>query len=99
MCKKAQDNLVELRLIRAFTYMVRAPVGGDGSRTVSLARFGSFEVRLIETHLGGDHPMWLHIYAHHTQSVIASCCCFDLEQVVDSAERFISTARELNDAR
>ena len=97
MRKTHQNNLVEPRLVRAYTYLFVSAADRMGAKTASLARFGNYEVRLIETNPCIDPPMWLELYARDTQSSIDSCCCHDLEEAVNAADRLISSARELND--
>ncbi len=44
----AQIDLVEQRLMRAYTYLFLVPADSTGTKSVSLARFGQYEVRLLE---------------------------------------------------
>ena len=71
----------------------------DGSRVVSLARFGAYEVRLIELAQKGSGdlpPLWLELYSHHVQWGIDSCSAISFEEAVIAAEALISQARRLN---
>ncbi len=41
--------------------------------------------------------MWLELYSHETQSVIDSCCRYDIDETVQAAEHLISIASELDE--
>jgi hypothetical protein len=101
MSETFRDRLVELRLTRAYIHLLLVPVDGNGARTVPLARFGNYEVRLTEfvQETNTDSaPMWLELYARDLRRGIDSCCCYDLEEAVDSARHLVARARELNTA-
>jgi len=93
-----QDRLVELRLTRAYIHLLLVPADDNGARTVSLARFGNFEVRLIEFVQDSDTeaPMWLELYARDARCGLDGCRCYDLEEAVISARYLVARARELN---
>ena len=93
------DRLIELRLTRAYIDLLLAPADEQGARTIALARFGKYEVRLSEFAKDDDEttPTWLEIYARHTQASIDSCSCDDLEEAIHAAKDFISQARALNE--
>jgi hypothetical protein len=101
LSKATGDTFFELRLTRAYIRLFLVPVNDDGVRTVSLARFGNYEIRLVElshTHANDLPPLWMELYAHDDQECIDSCACHDLEEAVRIAEQLISQARELNEA-
>ena len=65
---------------------------------MSLARFGSYEVRVIELSrdaAAGSFPVWLELYEHNTRSLLDSCGCSELEEAVAAANELISQARQL----
>jgi hypothetical protein len=70
----------------------------SGSRTISVANFGAFEVRLIEfadcTRQGGL-DLWIELYRHDIQSSLDSCLCEDLDEVEHLGRYLISQAKEL----
>ena len=70
----------------------------DGAKTVCLARFGSYEVRVIELSRdasAGSFPVWLELYEHNTRSTLDSCGCSELEEAVAAADELITHARQL----
>jgi hypothetical protein len=101
LSKATGDTFIELRLTRAYIRLFLVPVNDDGVRTVSLARFGNYEIRLVElshAHASDLPPLWMELYAHNDQECIDSCACHELEEAVRIAEQLISQARELNEA-
>ena len=100
MCAETTGDRAKLRLTRGYVYLCHARADGNGAKTVSLARFGDYEVRLVEfvrARPTDPTPMWLELYNHQTQSGIDSCCCYDLEEAVHATEDLISRARELDE--
>jgi hypothetical protein len=100
MCRETRGDSAELRLTRGYVHLCHVPADTNGAKTVSLARFGNYDVRLIEfvrTRPTDATPMWLELYSHETQLGIDSCCCYDLEEAVHSTEDFMSRARELDE--
>jgi hypothetical protein len=100
MCKEIKGDRAELRLTRGYVHLCHAPADHHGAKTVSLARFGNYEVRLFEfvqTGASDATPMWLELYSRETQLGIDSCRCYDLEEAVHTTEDFISHARELDE--
>ena len=88
----------ERRLIQAYLKLFLGVEIADGVKTVSLARFGSYEVRVIELSRdasAGSFPVWLELYEHHTRSTLDSCGCSELEEAVAAADELISQARQL----
>jgi hypothetical protein len=62
--KSIGKELAERRIIRAYLALYLVPPGDDGDRTVSLARFGAYEVRLVEVtpDLSAEIPLlWLEL--------------------------------------
>ena len=100
MCRERRDDHAELRLTRGYVELGVVPADHDGAKTVSLARFGEYEVRLVEV-MPVNHadatPMWLELYSHETRSGIDSCRCYDLEAAVQATEKLISRARTLDE--
>jgi len=92
----AQIDLVEQRIMRAYTYLFLVPPDSTGTKRVSLARFGQYEVRLLELETADDRTTWLELFARNTQTAIDSCCFRDLEEAADAAGHLISSARQLH---
>jgi hypothetical protein len=73
---------------------------GDGAKAVSLARFGNYEVLLVELAQDSvtDHTqVWVELYDHKVQNGLDSCGCADIEDATIAARELISRARQLNE--
>ena len=87
------------RLHEAYAALMFAVEGSDGARIFSLARYGAFEARIVESRecRAPDGPLfWIELYRHDTQTVLESCRCDDLDEPGLDVERLISRARELH---
>ncbi len=96
--KTVIHGFTERRLIQAYLKLFLAAQGEDGAKTVCLARFGSYEVRVIELWhdaSASGFPVWLELYEHDTHSTLDSCGCSELEEAVAAADELISCARQL----
>jgi hypothetical protein len=74
---------------RAYLALSLASETEDGSCTMSLARFGAFEVRLIELArrpMTEDSDFWIELYRQDTQSSVDSCRCQDLDEAEPIAD-------------
>jgi hypothetical protein len=96
------NPLTEARLIRAYLNLFLVPREKDGSRTTPLVRFGCYEVRLFE--LAPDFaadvaPLWMELYAHHSNSTLDSFGCDDFEAAVRVADEFMMRAKALHERR
>jgi hypothetical protein len=86
------------RLYKSYVGLGLTPRNESGSRIMSVARFGTFEVRLIEfvdCNRQGSWDLWIELYRHDTQSSLDSCLCDDLDEVESLGEHLLSQAREL----
>ena len=86
------------RLYKSYVGLGLTPRNESGSRTISVAHFGTFEVRLIEfvdCNRQGSSDLWIELYRHDTQSSLDSCLCRDLDEVENLGEHLISQAKEL----
>jgi len=69
-----QGDRTELRLTRGYVQLSAAPPDLEGAKTVSLARFGHYDVRLVEfvpASATDPTPIWLELYSHETQCAIS----------------------------
>jgi hypothetical protein len=88
------------QLHKAYVGLAIAAADEDGSRTVSIKRFGVFEVRLVEfaTRQRADSlAIWIELYDYDTQSSLDSCLCHDLEEAEPMLEHLLSSARYLTE--
>ena len=91
-------TLTEARLVRAYLTLFLVP-WVDDARAVRLARFGSYEVRLVEfarDSSAESFPLWLELYAHDIQTSLDSCGCDAFDDAVSVADDLIARARELD---
>jgi hypothetical protein len=99
MCRTCGDG-AELRLTRGYTRIFLAEPGPDGAKTVSLARFGHYDVRLFEfvpENRADPTQFWLELYSHETRRGIDSYRCYDFETAVQATEELIARARQLDE--
>jgi hypothetical protein len=72
----------------------------DGAKIVSLARFGNYDVLLVELAQGSitdDTQLWIELYDHKLEHGLDSCGCTDIEEATIAARELISRARQLNE--
>lgn len=75
----------EQGILCAYVQLAAMPDQGDGTRTATLANYGSLEVRLTELTQLEDNPhrippFWLEVYSHATDTVLDSCGCFEFDE-------------------
>jgi hypothetical protein len=88
------------RLNNAYIGLGFMPECSDGLKTVTLRRYGDYEVRLIDISRGRSTAnclFWLELYCHVTRSSLDSCRCDDLEDAEAAADHLISHAKQLYD--
>jgi hypothetical protein len=88
---------IEQRIIRAYVQLACTPER-DGSRIVTIVRFGALEARLTEVpeeqRLPGTPCFWLELYSHARRAVVDSCGCTELdEHELGQAVELIVSAR------
>lgn len=87
------------RLKQAYVSLLLAPEDTDGSRTVSLARYGPYEVRLTES---PQHPpadtsaLSLRLYRRDIRSTLDDLRCDDLDHAELVAEQLLRQARRMH---
>jgi hypothetical protein len=89
------------RLYQAYVRLLLTPENTDGSRAVSLARYGAYEVRLVEFPRGSaaeSCSLWLRLYDRDIRSSLDSRLCDDLDHAESLAEHLLSRARQLHTA-
>jgi hypothetical protein len=89
-------GLTEARLVRAYLALFLLPWQG-GARSIRLARFGAYEVRIVEfAQDQAGFPLWLELYAHDAQASLDSCGCDAFEDAVDAADELMERASALH---
>ena len=99
MPKMPSSKPLELRILQLYIWALAAPKGGDVQRTASLARHGSYEVRLFEpeqTPHSDAIPFWIELFDHETKAALDSYGGYDLAETVAAAEALISQAKSLH---
>ena len=89
---------VEALVTQAYVKLLDASRDEHNWRSVSLAKYVNYEVRLIESVPVVDVEvpcLWVELYAADVQTSIDSCGCDDVEAAVVAAECLISQARKL----
>lgn len=87
------------RLNQAYISLALIPEDSDGSKTVSLARYGAYEVRLVEfppSPASDAFPFWLKLYRRDLRTSLDSRCCQDLDHAEAVAELLVARARKLH---
>jgi hypothetical protein len=90
-------KLSEARLLRAYLALILVP-WSLGTRSVQLARFGTYEVRLVEFEhdLAEAGPaLWVELYRHDTGESLDACGCDEFEAAVCMAQDFMARASVL----
>jgi hypothetical protein len=97
---KTGISLIELRLTRAYISLLLVPTDEEGLRSVSLARYGKYDVRLVESALTPaieTTKLWVELYAHDVHARVDRCSVNDLDEAVAAAKYLISRAKTLNE--
>jgi hypothetical protein len=90
-------KLSEARLVRAYLALILVP-WTMGTRSVPLARYGAYEVRLVEFEhdiADAGPPLWLELLCRDTNEAIDACGCDEFETAVRIAQDFMMRASEL----
>jgi hypothetical protein len=93
------NTCIELEIARAYMHLAFASQRADGARVISLGRFGSHEVLLVEFRHGdstNDAELWIELYDNKAQQGLDSCSCTDIGEAAIAARELILRARELN---
>lgn len=91
MCKISDINVSKLRIARAYFKLLCLPE--DAVKMVSLARIGSYEVRMLEASraLTADGPLFLiELFDQDAQSPVDSRICCGIDEGVAAFQDFIS---------
>ena len=89
----------ELRIVQLYIWSLFGKMFVDGCRTASVARCGSYEVRLVELEQepkGDTIPFWIELFDHGSGATIDSCGGYDFEETAVGAEALISQAKQLH---
>jgi hypothetical protein len=97
--KASRHKVTEREFMLAYLTLFLVPPGEGEVKIVSLARFGSYEARLIELVTLPPEPaaLYLELYAHDTCASLDSFRCSEFDEAVVAADAFVARAREMHD--
>jgi hypothetical protein len=93
------SKALELRILQLYIWSLDAKRFIDGNRTATIARYGAYEVRLVEPLLdpqGDIIPFWIELFDHKSGATIDSCGGRDFEESAVGAGALISQASLLH---
>jgi hypothetical protein len=82
-------------MLRACARLAYATPGSSGEKSVALAKFKQYEVRLIEFPF--RELLWLELFAHDSQTSIDSGACSVLDEAVAMAAHLVQQALDLSE--
>jgi hypothetical protein len=94
-----RNKSIEWQIIQSYVWVLRAPQDIDGHRTCPLARYGAYEVRLLEPSQipeGDARPFWIELYDHDRKVTLNSFQSDDLEDAAVTASTLIAEAELLH---
>jgi len=89
---------VEALVMQAYFQLIRVAWSERGSRSIALAKYGNYEVRLVERKPADNADvshLWVKLYAKDTQTSVEARGCDDLEAAAMAAEEIMSKAEQL----
>jgi hypothetical protein len=88
--KASEIEFSKLRITQAYSKLLRIPDGT--AKVVSLARFGSHEVRMVGRSQNDSDALLfsLELFDHDAQSPVDSCSCYGIDEGVAAFQDLIS---------
>src|SRR5947209_7158650 len=89
---------LELRILQLYIWALSRNKSVDGYRMATVARYGSYEVRLVESLLDvqlDTIPFWVELFDHSNAVAIDSCGGHDFEETAAGTAALISQASRL----
>ena len=90
---------IEALVTQCYIQLVLVSWDESGSRSVSLAKYGNYDVRLVEVKSAdtAEIPhLWVELYANDVRASIDACGCDDIEAAAMAAEHIMSEAQKLD---
>jgi hypothetical protein len=89
VCKGSEIELIKLRISQAYSKLLCIP---GTLKVVSLARFGSHEVRMVGRSQNQSAALLfsLELFDHDAQWPVDSCSCYGIEEGVAAFQHLIS---------
>ena len=91
MCTASEIEFSKLRIIRAYIKLLCIPEGT--AKMISLARLGSYEVRMLESSQDDSDaaPLFsIELFDHDAQSSVDNCSCHGIDEGAAAFRDFIS---------
>lgn len=91
MCTASEIEFSKLRIIRAYIKLLCIPEGT--AKMISLARLGSYEVRMLESSQDDSDaaPLFsIELFDHGAQSSVDNCSCYGIDEGAAAFRDFIS---------
>jgi hypothetical protein len=98
-CQMFSSNALELRILQLHIWASNSSRVSDGCRTAPVARYGAYEVRLVEPLLDAQRdivPFWVELFDHKNAVTIDSCGGYDFEETAAGAAALILQASVLH---
>jgi hypothetical protein len=93
------SRALELRILQLYIWSINAKRSTDGCRVATVARHGTYEVRLVEPLLDLQDDtllFWIELFDHKNAVTIDSCGGHDFEETAAGAAALISQADQLH---
>jgi hypothetical protein len=92
VCRVPDKVFSQLRITRAYIRLLCIPESEHNARMVSLARVGSYEIRIFEPLAANPISalFWIELFDHDAESSVDSCACRNIEEAVVRFEDFIA---------
>ena len=100
MCKTFDETLGELRVTQAYIKLLSIAERGTETGTVSLARIGNYEIRILEGSKSGSDSeslIWMELFDHDAQMSIDSFRCREVEDALAVFKDFFAQANLSNE--
>jgi hypothetical protein len=100
LLKPARRKLSAGKFVAAYLSLFLARPTPDQTKVACLARFGAYEVRLVEfaaQSCGDGWLLWVELFAHDTRDSLDSFECDDLDEAVTRADELVAQAQALHE--
>ena len=91
--------MIATRVTESYASLFLTSGHNDGSRHAAIARFGAFEIRLLElpsVNSREEASLWVELYDRDLRLSVDSCKCSDLDEAIDATHLLMILAKRLN---
>jgi hypothetical protein len=88
-----------LRTTQAFIALSRIPEGGVASKAISIARIGTYEIRMfsgLPIWPDGIPLIWIELFDHSARRSVDSCGCHEIDDAMAGFDALFAEAENLN---